>query len=176
MRFRLFICALVASAGAIFSSGCQFVDLIFYDHEPSEAFYEQLDIEALELKPYITNDILFVVSLVATNHRKEYIVWLGMYSSDKDKQATINKAIIESDDWNLETSFDEHIILYEGFDRAKYYQNSIKLFQIENHVLEQAYKNGSEIRLKVYYEINNEEFRNDYELVRRVEKHVVYPT
>ncbi len=175
MRLRVFICALVVSVSTIFSSGCQVDELIFYEHEPSKIFYEKLEIDAPELKPYITDGILLVVSLKAMNYN-EYIVWLGLYSSGINKQVSVNKAIIGGDNWNLETSFDERIILDEGFDRAKYYQNSIKLFQIENHVLEQAYKNGSEIRLKVYYEINNEEFRNDYKLVRRVEKYVVYPT
>lgn len=184
MRLRSLMYALAASICAIISSSCQIEELIFYDHGPSGTFYERMDMDAPELKPYITDDIIFVVSTKAIDH-EDYYVWLGLYSLDRDKYVTIKKAVIERGNWQQENSFDEQIMLDERtkidpnyvYIRDDYYTNSVKLFQIGQDILEQAYQDGkSGIRVRIYYEINNQGNYKEYVLTRRVEKYNVYPT
>ena len=182
MRLRTFMYTFVISISAIISSACQIEELIFYEHEPSRTFYERMDMDAPELKPYITDDIIFIVSTKAIDY-KDYYVWLGLYSPDRDKRVTLKKAIIESGTWQQENSFDEQIILDEkttideSYIRDDYYTKGVRLFQIEQDLLEQAYQGDSAgIRLKIFYKINNQENHKEYALIRRVERYNVYPT
>lgn len=184
MRLQSLMYALTASISAIISSSCQIVELIFYEHEPSKTFYERMDMDAPEIKPYITDDIIFVVSTKSVDH-EDYYVWLGLYSLDSGKRVTIKKAVIESGDWQQENSFDEQIMLDEKttidpnyiYIRDDYYTKGVRLFQIDQDILEQAYQDGSAgVRVRIYYEINNQESYKEYVLTRRVEKYNVYPT
>lgn len=185
MRLKSFMYTLVASISVINLSACQVAEYIFYEHEPSNTFYERMDKDAPELKPYVTDDIIFVVTFKATNYRTEHIVWLGLYSLDRDKRVTIKTAIIESGSWQQENSFNELIVLDEKttidpnyvYTRDDYYKKGVKLFQIEQDILEKAYQDGNAgIRVRIFYETNNQENYKEYKLIRRVEKYNVYPT
>ena len=184
MRLKSFMYALVASISVINLSACQIEELIFYEHEPSRTFYERMDLDAPELEPYITDDILFVVSSKAIDY-EDYYVWLGLYSLDRDKRVTIKTAIIESGSWQQENSFDELIVLDEKttidpnyvYIRDDYYTKGVKLFQVEQDILEEAYQGSNAgIQVRIFYEINNQEHYKEYKLIRRVEKYNVYPT
>ena len=157
-------------------AACEYAEIIFYEHEPSETFYHQFDIGAVDLESFIDDDILFVARLKDVANPSSYIVWQGLYTSKKNKTVKIEKAIIQSGDWKEESILDQVVALDEVFDRSDLLKSSVKLFQIKGKLLEEVYQSNGYLHLKVFYEIGGKVKFNEYELKRRVEKWTIFPT
>lgn len=157
-------------------SACQTVELVFYEHEPSQKFYQNLSIEDQSLKPFIEDGVLFTLSLKAVNQRSDYIVWQGLYTKEENKEVLIEKAIIRGGAWSHEETLNKRVDLSEKFEGGKFLKTSVKLFQLDAAALKKAYGGNGPIEVKVFYEINGRAGVMEYELKRRVEKQTVFQT
>ena len=170
--------------GLFVVTACEFAELIFYEHKPSEHFYQTYDVDIPELRPFIEDEICFVVSLKATNHRSKYIVWLGLYTSKENKKVNIKRAILLGDNLKEESILNQPIVLDEKplflnekpEKAAQLLTVGVKLFIINGELLERAYGTGGDVRLRVFYEIDGKEGEMNYELIRRMGKYPVFPT
>jgi len=163
----------------LFSLGaCKTTELVFYEHEPSKSFYQNYNIDVLEIKPFIDDDILFAVSLKGATHTK-YFVWLGLYSEKKDAVVKIKKATLFKGENRMSSEYDAEIMLNHYDGNVGLYKNSsdtLKLFEIDSAFLSKLSGDGKNVYLKVFYEIDGNVGVMSYELKRRTEKHNVYPT
>ena len=170
-------------------TACETVEMVFYDHEPSETFYHEFDIGAVYLEPFIDSEICFTVDLKATDHRNQYIVWLGLDTFKKNKEVKVKKAIIQGGSWKEEYILDKTVMIEDVYDERtqrvllgkviaplNLLRESVELFQIKSSVLKTAYQEGGHLRLKVFYEVEGKDGFKQYELKQRIERHTVFPT
>ena len=102
---------LLVGGGAVLSA-CQTAELVFYEHEPSKNFYQKLDIEDPSLNPFFSDEVLFVVDAKAAMD-DEYLVWLGLFSKEKNKKIKVIKASIFGGGLSKESTFDSIINIDE---------------------------------------------------------------
>ena len=103
----------------------------------------------------------------------------------------IEKAIIHGDGWEQLSVLEQEVFmntvfgkddLLKGLVSERYFDHDllllgdVQLFKIKGDLLEKVYRDGGNIGIKVFYEIDGEEGVMNYELKRRVEKKNVYPT
>jgi len=182
---------LVISFVLLLLVSCKFTELVFYEHGASKEFYKNYDINEPELKPFKSSGVLFTVSMKAVNNRTEYIVWQGLASQEENRSVKIEKAIIHGDGWEQLSVLEQEVFmntvfgkddLLKGLVSERYFDHdllflgNVQLFRIKGDLLEKVYRDGGNIGIKVFYEIDGEEGVMNYELKRRVEKKNVYPT
>ena len=157
-------------------TACESVEMIFYDHEPSQIFFKEFNIDSTEIEPFIDNEVCHMVFLKAIEYRTEYIVWQGLYTKKNNKWVTIKKAILEGGNYKEETTLNQAVVLDEKIKHADLLRGVVKLFQVKSDLLKKVYQDGGYLRLKVFYEIEGKDGFKQYELKQRIEKHTVFPT
>lgn len=110
-------------------SACQTAELVFYEHKPSNRFYQDLNIGDPLLSPFFDNGVLFVASVKAATHT-EYFAWIGVYSEKKEK-VKINKAIVMGSGLDLSKNLDIEVFSRQP-TREYDAGNPVKLFELKS--------------------------------------------
>src|SRR5690606_4327993 len=166
----------------IFASGlmlyvCQTVELIRYEHDPSETFYKGLNTKNSVLEPFFVDEALFVVDVKSA--KDEYFIWLGIFSEVTNKKVKLTKAVISGNGLSRESTFDSIIDLASPTKKVGLFQNSrdtFKLFTIDGEWLKEASARDGKLRVQVFFTIDSSEGLVEFELERRIERHNVLPT
>ncbi|MGQ7246177.1 hypothetical protein ACUN9Y_02430 [Halomonas sp. V046] len=165
-------------ASILLLSACGTTEMVYYEHQPSEAFYSHRELSAPELKNFTADGILFTVDVNAAMLNK-YFLWLGVYTLKEGADITIEKASVFNGENELARTFNLNLLLDEDITGDGFYQNqddTLKLFELNNDYLEKSLENEISVTLKVFYVIEGKRGVMEFTLDRRVEKQVVYPT
>lgn len=174
MIIKLLICVAVLLGGVLVLSSCRTAEIVSYVHEPSEDFYRDMNYEADQLNEFKDGGTLFVVD-VKEVRRDQYLVWLGLYS-DERQSLTINGARIVGDDWNKKNQINKNITIDSAVPDSGLMKDSVQLFAVEGGLLNQVVSNGSDIMLEVNYTIAGSRKTMTFSLERRVEKQTIFRT
>lgn len=157
--------------------GCQTVEVVFYEHGPSERFYKSLDISDPSLAPYYRDDTVFVVR--ATAGISEYYIWLGAFSERENKQVKVTNASISANGLLRESTFSTLVEIDTPTKNSGLLHNpvgTLNLFVIDEDLLYEVTQGDSPIEVKVNYEIDGSRGMLEYELWRRVQVYPDFPT
>jgi len=158
--------------------GCETVEMVFYEHLPSENFYRDLDVKDPALQPFYVDDILLVVNTKYAPGN-QYFVWLGLFSEKENKRVDVLKATISGNGLLKESVLLAVIDIDNPTERSGLLQNAFgtfKLFTLDADWLEQVSDGGNPVKLTVAYRANDQEGVVEFELMRRVERYPVFPT
>ena len=190
-RLRLYLTSLIILCLSLFLSSCGTSSLVFYEHGPSVEFYKNYDINNPSLQPFKDSGIFFTVTSTPRTNFSEYVVWLGLSSEQENRSVKIDKAIIQGTDWEqistlqqeffIEKTYDQEDLLQgiaskSYFDHEKLFILDIDLFLIEKEMLEQIYQDESSLNVQIFYQIDGKKGVMNYQLKRRVETYLNYPT
>jgi hypothetical protein len=152
---------------------CNFVELVFYVHEPTQNFHENFDFEDEKIKEFIKDDIFFFPDIWSSTHT-DNLVRIGLYALLKAKEVKICKATIS----NPSGTYEKEIKLYKKYklDRNEYskniYNKTITLFNIDDFTLEKLTENNIAV-LNVSYETNKKTINSiSFKMERKVEKYL----
>ena len=188
-RLRLYLTSLIILCLSLFLSSCGTSSLVFYEHGPSIEFGKSYDIDDPKLQPFKDSGVIFTVELRPMDYDK-HIVWLGLSSQQEHRSVNVEKAIIQSADWQqvsvlgqeffINKLFNQDDLLMgvvskSYFDHDLLFLKNIKLFLVENELLEQAYQDGGHLNIQVFYQLEGQKGVMNYQLKRRVDTYLNYP-
>lgn len=159
--------------------GCQTAESIRYTHEPSSVFYEDLNMNHDEIKPFIDEGILFATSIVEADFGV-YWIWLGFYTEKQTDSIKILEAKILGNGLEKLIFIDERFLIDENEQRdSQTYDlrtNGIKLIEIEAEDLMKFVNKDNILNIEITYVLKDEIKKMNFEIDRKIEKRVVYPT
>lgn len=158
-------------------SACKVTELAFYEHEPSRQFYNTFDVDLPELHKFKCGSVLLTASVKKATH-KEYIVWLGVYTTDSGQTVEVEEARIYSHAWSGKHQYyAKEIEVSHSVPSSNLKKESLKLFTISSDLLKEVAINASnKILLDVTCSQSGKEQTIQFELIPRTEKHTVFPT
>ena len=156
-------------------AGCKTAEVVYYDHEPSEKFYESFDYEQGSIIDFKKNGILFVVDVNQID-QSSYIVWLGLYSQISGKNIDIARAELTGNGWKETVLLGNNFKLDLVVPGEELFKNSVMLFKVEGLLFNKIIKYGGDISLTVTYFQDGISKNLVFNIERRVEKHTVFST
>ena len=155
-------------------SACNYVELFKLENPHSQLFYQSFDYDLPDITPLKFQDALFVTDVKAINH-DEFVIWLGIYSPQKDKHVTIEKAILDVKGMKTEVNLDKELFLSNKVTGTNLFNNSLRLLTIQkSHI---AIKTGvDEIGLTVHIKVNNTTGNLHFTFEKSSERQQVFPT
>lgn len=174
MRYNLLYAAI--SLVFFILSACQFAEITSYEHQESQVFYKSGDIDSPEIERFIFSGTLLVVDVNEATH-EDSIVWLGVYSKQLNQTFKLDRAIIQGKQWKEENDVGARVLTEISEKHPALFKNSIKLFQLKTQLLHNAYLEGGELTIIVFFDVGNGmQQRAEFDLKRKVVKRTVFPT
>ena len=160
-------------------AGCQTAESIRYIHEPSSVFYEDLNMNHKEIKPFIDEGILIASSIVEADF-EVYWIWLGFYTEKQTDSIKILKAKLVGNGLEKIIIIDEEFLIDENEKRDSQVfdlrTNGIKLIEINEEDLMKFVDKNNKMSIEVFYIIENDIEKMTFIIEKKVEKRIIYPT
>ena len=173
-----FITLFSLGAMSMFITACETAEVHTIFHKPSEDFRSEEIKSIPKDSPFTIEDIYFAIEGKRISPDEHYI-WLGAYTSSKNREIDILKSSLIFGETNIENKFNEKISLSTKTDTENIYQNSLdsfKLFTIDPATTKQFLNETGERKLILSVLVDGKEFSITFELDVRTKKYTVYPT
>ncbi|XAT62382.1 hypothetical protein GN278_17355 [Rhodobacteraceae bacterium Araon29] len=173
-----FITLFSLGAMSMFMTACETAESHTIFHKPSEDFRSEEIKSIPKDSPFTVEDIYFAIEGKEAEHDKHYI-WLGAYTSSKNREIDILKSSLIFGETNIENKFNEKISLSTKTDTENIYQNSLdsfKLFTIDPATTKQFLNETGERKLILSVLVDGKEFSITFELDVRTDTYTVFPT
>jgi len=147
-------------------------------HKPSEIFFSEKIKSIPTYSPYTVKDIYFSIDIKQAEF-DEYYIWLGAYTSSKNREVDILKSSLLFGKTNIENKINEKIILSTKTDTKNIYQNSLdsfKLMTIDPATSRKLFKEKGERKLILSIIVDGMKFIITFDLEIKTEKYTVFPT
>ncbi|WP_113907757.1 hypothetical protein [Aliidiomarina celeris] len=158
-------------------TACNTATIASYQHEQSEIFYKNFDIESAEVSNFKFNEVLFTVDVNKVTH-SSYAIWLGLYSHKAGKFINIERAVIVGESWKEERSFNQELIIdsaVSDYDLFKL-DSGLKLFEMSKSDSGKLLLQDQELHLTVFFDVGGRIESITFVLKEKIEKQVVFPT
>ena len=173
-----FITLFSLGAMSMFMTACETAEVHTIIHKPSEDFLSEEIKSIPKDSPFTVEDIYFAIEGKEAEHDKHKI-WLGAYTSSKNREIDILKSSLIVGETNIENKFNEKISLSTKTDTENIYQNSwdsFKLFTIDPATTKQFLNETGERKLILSVLVDGTEFSITFELDVRTGKYIDFPT
>lgn len=156
----------------------RFFDVVVYEHDPTERFYESWDLSASYISPFTVDDIVFAVAADArwraegTYDFWNYDIELDLYARFPERSVFIHEAKIKGADRQLTKAINAEFHLTEKlWKNPEWGRTRIDLFNIrEDELEEMMLDNDGKLTLEVSYTIDGVFSVMSCTLVRSIEK------
>ncbi|MFJ5539867.1 hypothetical protein [Vreelandella titanicae] len=170
---KRFIASIIAILSPLIS-GCETAEIARFEHQPSDAFYENMNFDIPALDEFKDNGILFTISVKQATY-EDYYVWLGLYAaSSRSTPIKIIYARLIGNEWQKDHFINKEIDLTERSRDGELLTDEV-LVEVNGDFFN-LFKNSPNITIEVVYSIDGKEKTMQFFIERRIENHTVYPT
>ncbi len=156
----------------------RFFDVVVYEHDPTERFYESWDLSASYISPFTVDDIVFAVAADArwraegTYDFWNYDIELDLYARFPERSVFIHEAKIKGADWQLAKEINAEFNLTKKSRRnPDWIMSRVDLFDIRDDEMEKRMQdNGGTLTLEVSYSIDGVFSVMSFTFVRLIKK------
>ena len=162
----------------IIMTACDSAQEIKIFHNPSEIFFSEKIKLISTYSPHTVKDIYFTIDIKEAEF-DEYYIWLGAYTSSKNREIDILKSSLFFGTTHIENKINEKIILGTKTDTKNIYQNSMdsfRLMTINPSTSMQFLKEKGERKLVLSVIVDGMKFIITFDLEIKTEKYTVFPT
>lgn len=160
-------------------TGCGVSESIRYQHQPSEYFYKDLNIDNPKLKPFIDNNVLMVCYIQDSNH-DIYDIGIGFYTEKRLKKIYIKRLYFIGNNLNYSIDVDKNFLINENVSNRKnnniLFKNLLLLENIDEKNLVKFFNENNQMRVEVVYTIEGKNKKMSFIIERKIEKRVIFPT
>jgi len=173
-----FITLFSLGAMSMFMTACETMEKHTIFHKPSEDFLSEEIKSIPKDSPFTVEDIYFAIEGKRISPDEHYI-WLGAYTSSKNREIDILKSSLIVGETNIENRINEKITLDTKTDTDNITRNplgSMNIFTIDPATTKQFLDETGERKLILSVLVYGKEFSITFELDVRTKTYTVFPT
>lgn len=165
----------ISIMAAVTMPACGTAEIILYQHGESQIFYKNNDLDDPALKSFFINGVLLTVDVKKANHN-ECILWLGLYSKERNESVEITKISIEGNGVYDENFINKVIPVNLSSDKKGLFKNNLLAINVKNDLLIKMTDVDNKLLLKVFYVSYGKKKVKEFVVERRIEKQFIFPT